>query len=124
MFNPKDYPPNWAELREAVLERAGDRCEKCALPNGRMGARSVEGVFWNADVIEGMTANSKQQVFGTDTPRLFRIVLTVAHVCHHKSCDELHHLLALCQRCHLNLDREENQRKARATRAARKEAQD
>jgi hypothetical protein len=26
-FRKEDYPPNWTEIREAVRQRAGDRCE-------------------------------------------------------------------------------------------------
>lgn len=32
--NRHRYPPNWRAIRAAILERAGDRCEQCDVPNG------------------------------------------------------------------------------------------
>jgi hypothetical protein len=114
------YPEDWDQLREAVLERADNCCETCGLPNGRMGARDTEGVFWNADVIDGMDAAGRLRVFGTTQPRIFRLVLTVAHICQHTECRDMLHLIAECQQCHLRRDKEQHQRNAALTRAAKK----
>lgn len=27
------YPPNWKEIRERILERDGNRCKSCDVPN-------------------------------------------------------------------------------------------
>jgi hypothetical protein len=69
-----------------------------------------------------MTAAERCLVFGKHNPKTIRIVLTVAHLpqATGPSDDRLEVLIALCQRCHFNLDREDNQQKARATRSRRK----
>lgn len=41
------------------------------------------------------------------------VVLTIAHTCQDPRCDALDHLEALCQRCHLQLDRQPAERARR-----------
>lgn len=48
-----------------------------------------------------------------------RIVLTIAHLNHNPADNRPENLAALCQRCHLNHDKEQH----RETRKARKDAQ-
>ena len=31
--NKHRYPASWRGIREAILERAGNRCEQCGIPN-------------------------------------------------------------------------------------------
>jgi hypothetical protein len=38
----KKYPANWNELREAVLERAKNKCEFCGVENYEQG-------YWDRD---------------------------------------------------------------------------
>jgi hypothetical protein len=52
-----------------------------------------------------------------------QVVLTIAHLCQDSTCDDLTHLRALCQRCHLIYDATQHQRNAAATRRQRLEAQ-
>ncbi len=75
-FNPADYHPDWKSIVRQINEQAGNRCEWCGVDNGDK-ARS------------GAT-----------------VVLTTAHACHDKRCIDPGHLFALCQRCHLNHDRD------------------
>jgi len=92
-INYKEYPPNWKEIRERILARAGNKCEWC-------GAKNLE----------------RHPVTGS------RVVLTIAHLDRDKHnwnvADD--RLAALCQRCHLNYDREYHLKKAAATRRRRK----
>lgn len=87
-FDKRRYPPYWKQFSEWVrFDRAKNKCEKCGIEN-----RSING-------------------------RGARVVLTVAHldnkggVCdcfrrHRIKCSRTDHVLALCQACHLALDRE------------------
>ena len=78
------YPPDWSERRERILERAGYCCEWCGASNHA--THPETGSF---------------------------VILTVAHLDHDPEnwdvSDE--RMAALCQRCHLNYDR--NDRAAR-----------
>jgi hypothetical protein len=86
------YPANWQELRRQILARARLRCEctgQCGLHGGtRSPRRCVERHRAPASFAQG------------------RITLALAHLC---SCEPLcanpAHILALCQRCHLRIDR-------------------
>ena len=79
-FDPKEYPPNWKEIRERILKRAGNCCEGSPkFPDCR-------------------AENHKPHpVTGS------KVVLTIAHMMQDKGDDE-NTLKALCQRCHLNFD--------------------
>lgn len=88
-FNPKHYPKNWKEIRARILDRSSGRCEcigVCGLHN-RTGKRRCEEM------------NGRPAIWARG-----KIVLTIAHICHHPECDREDHLLALCQRCHLRYD--------------------
>ncbi len=125
--NKGRYPAAWKIIRRDILNRAGDRCEKCKAPNGGMIARGAgkdDGTY--------MTEDAK--VFCADTgeylgrcrmsdyhvARMVRVVLTIAHLDHTpENCDTAN-LRAWCQRCHLRYDAEHHANTARETRRARK----
>lgn len=83
------YPPDWLATRERILARAGNRCEWCGAVN-----------------------HEPHPETGS------RVVLTIAHLDHdaknHAVADD--RLASLCQRCHLNYDREHHMAKAREAR--------
>ena len=81
------YPPNWREIRRAILARAGHCCEGSpAYPDCR--ARNGQ----------------PHPVTGS------RVVLTVAHLDHQpEHCDPAN-LRAWCQRCHLAYDAQHHAR--------------
>ena len=86
------YPVNWkTEIRPAILERAGDRCEFCGVPNGvtvyRQKKRRCRG-------------QSSSYIGLTST----KIVLTIAHLNHDVTDSSPENLAALCQKCHLTHD--------------------
>jgi len=86
------YPANWKEISFVIrFVRAAHRCEKCGVANGE-----------------------QHPITGS------RVVLTVAHLGipkpdgtpgdkHDKMDCRPENLAALCQRCHLNLDRADHQ---------------
>jgi hypothetical protein len=48
------------------------------------------------------------------------VVPTIAHLDHDRTNNDYGNLKALCQKCHLDLDREQHRRNAAATRARRR----
>lgn len=97
----KKYPPNWkTEVRPAILARAKNCCELCGVENYAIGVRNPDGAF-----VE-LGDDETQHIWAMATGfRVFKIVLTIAHKCDDTMCSDHDHLLALCQRCHLGLDR-------------------
>ncbi len=91
--NRKRYQKDWKAISAAIRERAGNRCEgspdfpECRAENGQ--AHPETGS---------------------------RVVLTVAHLDHTPENCEPENLKAMCQRCHLNYDKEHHARTAYRTR--------
>lgn len=111
------YPDNWKEIRAAVLERGGHRCENpaCRVGNGWVGYRDEGGYF-----VRLAEAGRPEDWVGPEGRKVFRIVLTCAHLDHVPENCELENLRAWCQRCHLRYDAEYHARNAAATRRAGK----
>lgn len=75
--NLKRYPKDWKAIRARILERAGNACEWCGVPNGAAHPKTGS-----------------------------KVVLTIAHVYDHApEAASDGNLAALCQRCHLRHDR-------------------
>lgn len=87
------YPKNWKEIRQSILERAGNKCEFCGVEN-----------------------HSIQNRNGKDV----KIVLTIAHLDHNPSNCHPDNLRALCQKCHLTYDAKMHAANAAKTRALKK----
>lgn len=90
------YPANWKYLRATVLFRAGNRCE------GSPRFPICRAVNYQPHPITGS-----------------KVVLTIAHMNHDETCDDLELLRALCQKCHLTYDAEHHARNAAVTRRQR-----
>lgn len=102
----RKYPPNWkTEIRPAILKRANDCCEFCGVRNGttvyRQRAKRNRG-----------QSSSYTNITST------KIVLTVAHLNHDVTDNRPENLRALCQKCHLDYDKEHH----RETRKKNQEA--
>ncbi len=125
--NRKRYPKNWkTEIRPAILLRAEDYCEcrgecgddhyheRCKAPNGMLIVRHrtvpADWVPWLLDEDLGTNLRGKP----------VKIVLTIAHLNHTPEDCRPENLLALCQRCHLRLDRFEHAKNAAETRRRRR----
>lgn len=125
------YPDDWTAISRRIrFERAGNKCEWCGVENGVFGARDRTGQWWDEDAIHRLNAGQGDDLFG-DFPKIIRIVLTVAHLGaarpdgtpgdkHDKMDCRDENLAALCQRCHLNYDRDEHAENARRTRAKKR----
>lgn len=124
------YPENWDDISLSIRERDGWQCKWCGVKNGAIGARDRDGQWHNEKDIHLMNSDCGYALFG-EFPKMIKIVLTVAHLGtphadgtpgdkHDKMDVRLENLAALCQRCHLNYDREEHKLNAAKTRRRRK----
>ena len=106
------YPRDWKAISLYVREvRARNRCEchgECARDSGKRACvYDDDGRCLAVNTYPNPRTGSK-------------VVLTVAHLNDDPSTADPDLLLALCQSCHLSLDRELHKRNAAATRAAAK----
>lgn len=104
-MNLADYPSDWPWMSRQIRDQAGHRCEWCGVANGAIGARDRSGEWHSEIEIDHLNSTDGEHLFG-DYPKIIRIVLTVAHLDHDKTNSDPANLKALCQRCHLNWDRE------------------
>jgi len=105
------YPKNWMTvIRPSVLNRAGDRCEFCDVPNGAVVVRDDDAGTWQT--VEGSAVNAAR----ADGEEPVKIILTVAHLNHNVNDNRPENLKALCQRCHLRWDAELHRKNAAKTR--------
>ncbi len=111
--NKGRYPANWkSEIRPAILKRAENEhgwpcCEECGVPNHAEGYRDADGVFHDTGGLELQPGDEK----------LFKIVLTIAHLNHIEEDVRDENLRAWCQRCHLRYDAPRKRADARAAKA-------
>lgn len=112
--DPTVYPPYWPQFSEYIrFDRARNHCEKCGVENGNYKAVYANGF----DGVKVFIGPSERDVSfsGDRLVRLTKIVLTVAHLDHAggvcdckettgRKCSRPHHVLALCQACHLAMD--------------------
>ena len=133
--NAARYPKNWKQLRAAVLERAGNRCEQCDVRNYGL-VQTVDGkrnyaygnLYYDDFQYTGSYAEAAfaRDVlnYGDGAPFIV-IVLTVAHLEHDElETQDISRLRAWCQKCHLAYDHEHHMRNAHETRRNRKAAGD
>lgn len=88
----REYHKEWKKISREVKERAGWGCELCPARHGEP--------HWKTGS---------------------RVVLTVHHIDGDKKNNSRHNLIALCQRCHLRLDRG---RRIRGSRQAKGKSND
>lgn len=110
--NKARYPANWAEISQQVRERAGQCCEKCNAPNGKMirrGKASAGEAVWrmasDSVYMDGVCAetgllipDTSEDTVGYGDP--VKVILTVAHLDHQPENCAPDNLRAWCQRCH------------------------
>ena len=114
--NKKLYPANWNEIREAILKRANNRCEFCGVENHIKGFRTKSGQFLRTDNNE-LNARIAECLHH----KIFKIVLTIAHLDHNPKNNSPENLRALCQKCHLNYDKKHHAETRRKTLQKKKE---
>lgn len=118
------HGPAWRKIRDRILARAGNRCERCGKPNCAQLQVTRRGIWYDVRCNAWLNDKGKSSAF--NWPGLtklsvytIRCVLTIAHLDHnpHNNSDE--NLQALCQHCHLKHDRHFHFANARRTKAAR-----
>ena len=108
--NRSRYPSNWRDIRTSILERARHRCEFCGVTNHAIGYRNCEGHFQPVKTRHNPLYSPPAVITGpllSDSVyvhRLFKIVLTIAHLNHQPEDCRPENLKALCQQCHLRYD--------------------
>lgn len=114
--------PAWRAIRERILARAGNKCERCGKPNGRR-LKVTRGGIWYDKRISGWR-NDQGETNGYFYPGItkrkvyvIRCVLTIAHLDHNPHNNADNNLLALCQHCHLTHDKHFHYANARRSRA-------
>jgi hypothetical protein len=117
--NYANYPKDWKSIIRQIKDQAGDCCEFCGAPNGEHIQRNIHGEWLRWDELSVWNSDAGWRWLGTfDPPNSVTIVLTVAHLDHDRENNDPCNLRALCQRCHLNWDRDRHTAKAAATRRA------
>jgi len=123
------YPTDWGEISLRVRAAAGNRCERCKVPNTKTVARGGAddaGTYMLEDgqVFDENDGTYRGTVRGSEyeVDRYVRIVLTVAHLDQNPGNNAADNLRALCQKCHLQHDKDQHMASARATRQSRKAA--
>lgn len=110
------YHKDWRWISRQIRNQADNRCEFCDAPNGEMVQRNIDGDWMLDDDLARMNSTDGWLWLGTWEPKPpVLIVLTVAHLCRDVTCIDPCHLAALCQKCHLAWDREENIAKSKTT---------
>ncbi|MGE5569819.1 MAG: hypothetical protein ACM3S5_12345 [Rhodospirillales bacterium] len=124
--------PHWQTTRERILKRAGNKCEQCRKPNGKMVFTVCCGstMYW-ARVGSSRWRNHRGAVtpvrtilraIPTRKPRMIRVVLTIAHLDHTPGHDDDNNLRAWCQWCHLHHDQPHHIETRAATRVRKLDA--
>ena len=94
--NRSRYPKDWPQIRAAILERALHRCEGSP---------------------DFPRCNVMNHTLHPETGSM--VVLTIAHLDHTPENCAPSNLRAMCQRCHLNYDKQHHAQTAYATRKSR-----
>lgn len=115
------YPANWkTEIRPIVLLRAKNCCEECgAIDRSVYIIQENERIFLEPSkemshfyiCPDGM----KRMIGRTGIWTLKRIILTIAHMDHDTTNNDFNNLKALCQKCHLNYDKELHRKNSKST---------
>ncbi len=128
--NRDRYPAHWKQLRQSILLRANNQCEKCRAPNGVTIARG-EGpdagtyMLEGGEVFDDETGAFRGYARGSEynASRFVRVVLTIAHLDHRPETDDPALLRAWCQQCHNRYDARHRAATRRRTRARARAAE-
>lgn len=125
--NRARYPKNWKQIRAAILERAGNKCERCGAPNGEIIERGTgpciltyklnNGKVYDENTGEYLGLSRHSEYYAL---KIVKIVLTIAHLDHQPENNISSNLAAYCQKCHLRYDSVHHRQTAYKTRRSGK----
>lgn len=114
-FIRENYPANWtSEIVPRIRARDDFKCCFCQVPDRQLyyttlnGTRVLLATAPNGELVPGQAIPPRAKVK--------RIVLTTAHLDHKLVDHRDENLASLCQRCHLNYDRQEADARRQASR--------
>ena len=115
----KNYPLDWfTRIRPAILERAGNCCEECSVPNYSIVTNPEREIFrFCASHQEARNALKYCHPDDLSTG-LIIIVLNIAHLDHFPMNCSSENLKALCQKCHNGYDAKHRAKTRREKHAA------
>ena len=126
--NKKRYPKNWPEIRDRILGRAAYRCEctgECGIEHEHQlmegPLRHVCGAPQRAKIVRSHDKKDWWFYLEPSQGKPVRIILTIAHHPDHtiENVSE-DNLKAMCQMCHLRVDRHLHAANAAETRRRKK----
>jgi hypothetical protein len=116
------YPPDWPIIRARILERAGHACEfaredgsRCNAPNHAVIARMLK------DLEQWYGWKYADGYIPSESYKLVRVVITIAHLNHDVTDSRDENLKAGCQLHHLRHDQDHHQKNAAWTRRVKKQ---
>jgi len=105
-----NYPKNWkTEIQPKILERAENCCEFCGIENKAVYIIEDSNVLILEKFVSGIYIcpdGFKRGVGKTGEWVLKQVILTIAHLNHDITDNRMENLKALCQKCHLDYDKE------------------
>lgn len=111
----REYHPKWTLISRLIRKyRAGWHCEFCGIKNGALIMRQNMHEWRYATLLEldsieeAVESGRFTRTEAIKKLELTKIVLTVAHLDHNKNNNDFANLRALCQSCHLHLDRNQH----------------
>ncbi len=109
------YPKDWKEIVKRIRERDGNKCVFCGVKNDAVGARDRRGEWHDELSINNMNSSDGEALFG-EYPKMIKIVLTTAHLDNKLDDHSDKNLASLCQKCHLNHDKDQHKTSRMETR--------
>jgi len=112
------YPFDWTQLSASIrFRRAKGCCEHCGRPHGQFVAHLGDGRWW--DEVDSAWRDGRGRRLKrspalpaplADLPTTL-VILACAHIDHDPTNNDGRNLMAFCQRCHLEHDRQDNRRR-------------
>lgn len=99
MRNRQNYPAEWHDvIRPEILKRAKYKCENCGLVHRKtyLFYPYTNPILIDKEELQEAKANGE---------KAYTIFLQISHQDHDTTNNDYSNLKALCQKCHLNYDR-------------------